>query len=131
MKLLLDTHIALWTIADHPNLSAKARDLIADLQNEVVISVATIWEIAIKHASARGGPNDMPISGQEALGYFRDSGFELLDISPIHAAAVETLAPHHADPFDRMLVAQAMAVPLRLVTHDQRVAAYSDSIIVV
>lgn len=131
MRLLLDTHIALWAIADHPSLSAKARMLIDDPDNQVVISAATVWEIAIKHALARGRPNDMPISGQEALGYFRDAGFEMLDISPAHAAAVETLAPLHADPFDRMLVAQAMTVPLRLLTHDPRVAAYSDSIIAV
>ena len=90
-----------------------------------------MWEIAIKHALARGGPNDMPISGQEALGYFRDAGFELLSISPTHAVAIEALAPLHADPFDRILVAQALTTPLRLLTHDQRVAAYSDSIIAV
>jgi PIN domain nuclease of toxin-antitoxin system len=131
MRLLLDTHIALWAIADHPNLSAKARRLIDDPDNQIVISAATIWEIAVKHALARGGPNDMPISGQAALGYFRDAGFELLDISPAHTVAIEALAPLHADPFDRMLVAQAMAVPLRLLTHDQRVAAYSDSVILV
>jgi PIN domain nuclease of toxin-antitoxin system len=131
MRLLLDTHIALWAIADHPNLSAKARRLIDDPDNHIVVSAATIWEIAVKHALARGGPNDMPISGQAALGYFRDAGFELLDISSAHTVAIEALAPLHADPFDRMLVAQAMAVPLRLLTHDQRVAAYSDSVILV
>ncbi|MEA2745022.1 MAG: hypothetical protein QOG73_1748 [Acetobacteraceae bacterium] len=131
MRLLLDTHIALWAIADHPSLSAKARRLIDDPDNQIVVSTATIWEIAIKHALGRGGPNDMPISGQEALGYFRDAGFEVLDIVPAHIVAIETLASLHNDPFDRLLVAQAMAVPLRLLTHDQRVADYSDSIIVV
>jgi PIN domain nuclease of toxin-antitoxin system len=131
VRLLLDTHVALWAIADHPNLSPKARRFIDDPDNEIVISTVTIWEIAIKHALARGGPNDMPISGQEALGYFRDAGFAVLDITATHAATVETLPPLHTDPFDRMLVAQAMAVPLRLLTHDQRVAAYSDSIILV
>lgn len=131
MRLLLDTHIALWAIADHPSLSAKARELIDDPNNQIVVSTATIWEIAIKHALARGGANDMPISGNDALGYFRDAGFEVLDISPAHAASIESLPTLHADPFDRMLVAQAMAVPLRLLTHDQRIAAYSDSIIAV
>src|ERR1019366_9976248 len=85
----------------------------------------------IKHALARGAPNDMPISGQEALGYFRDAGFALLDISPKHAAGVETLPPLHADPFDRLLIAQALMTPLRLLTHDARVAAYSDLTIAV
>lgn len=129
MRLLLDTHIALWAITDHPGLSTKARGLIDDPANEIVISAATIWEIAIKHALSCGKPNDMPISGQAALGYFRDAGFEMLDISFAHAAAVEALAPLHADPFDRMLVAQAMTVPLRLLTDDPKVVAYSDSII--
>lgn len=131
MRLLLDTHIAIWAIADHHSLSAKARNLINDPDNAIVVSAATIWEIAIKHALARSGANDMPIFGDQALGFFRQAGFEMLDISPTHAAAAETLASLHADPFDRLLVAQAMTVPLRLVTHDQKIAAYSDTIILV
>jgi PIN domain nuclease of toxin-antitoxin system len=129
VRLLLDTHIALWAIAGSPRLSAKARDLISDTANEIVISTATLWEIAIKHALACGAPGDMPISGQQALGYFREAGYELLEISPAHVVAIETLPMLHADPFDRMLVAQALATPLRLLTHDPMVARYSDSII--
>jgi len=129
--LLLNTHIALWAIADHPRLSGKARRLIEDPDNHIVISAVTVWEIAIKHALARGGPNDMPISGTTALGYFRDAGFELLPISAGDAATVDDLPPIHADPFDRMLVAQALSVPLRLLTADPRVARYSDTIIAV
>ncbi len=131
MRLLLDTHIALWAIVGDSRLSAKARDLIADPANEIVVSAASLWEIAIKHALARGAPNDMPISGLEALGYFRDAGYELLDISPAHVVAVESLPMLHADPFDRILVAQALSVPLRLLTHDPKVAAYSDTVIAV
>ena len=131
MRLLLDTHIALWAIVDHPSLSPLARRLIQDPDNQVVVSVATVWEISIKHALARGGPNDMPISGQTALTYFRNAGYEMLDIIPAHAVAVETLPPLHGDPFDRMLVAQAMTVPLRLLTRDPRIISYSDSIIAV
>ena len=131
MRLLLDTHIALWAIADHPNLSGKARRFIEDPDSQIVVSVATIWEISIKHSFNRGRPGDMQISGQQALGYFRDAGFEVLDISPAHVLAVETLPALHAGPFDRLLVAQAMTVPLRLLTRDQTVAAYSDSIILV
>jgi hypothetical protein len=76
VRLLLDTHVALWAIADDDRLSAKARRLIEDAENDIVVSAATVWEISIKHALARGGPNDMPISGEEALGYFKDAGFE-------------------------------------------------------
>ena len=131
MRLLLDTHIALWAVAGDPRLPTRGVDLIADPVNEVFVSVASLWEIAIKHALARGGPNDMPIPAREALGYFRSAGYRPLDIAPEHAVAVERLPFLHADPFDRILVAQALAVPLRLLTHDARVAAYSDSIIVV
>jgi PIN domain nuclease of toxin-antitoxin system len=131
VKLLLDTHVALWAIADDDRLSAKARRLIDDPENDIVVSAATVWEISIKHALARGGPNDMPISGEEALGYFRGARFELLSISPVHAASVEGLPPLHADPFDRILVAQALTTPLRLLTHDQRIVGYSDLVIAV
>lgn len=73
----------------------------------------------------------MPVSGSEALGYFERSGYELLDVTPAHAAAVEALPPIHSDPFDRMLVAQALSEPLRLVTRDRVVVRYSDTIITV
>lgn len=131
MRLLLDTHIALWALIADARLPAEARELIAEPENEVFVSVATLWEIAIKHALARGGQNDMPISAEQALSYFRDAGYELLPIAPAHAVAVERLPALHADPFDRMLVAQALAVPLRLLTHDARLAGYSDAVMVV
>jgi len=131
VRLLLDTHVALWAILDSPRLSASARGLIEDPRNQIIISTATIWEIAIKRGLARGSKNDMPIGAREAIDYFDDAGFELLDISSEHAATVESLRPLHADPFDRILVAQAMAVPLRLMTHDPKLAAYSDLIIAV
>ena len=128
MRLLLDTHIALWAIADDPRLSDLARSLIDDPENAVMVSAATVWEISIKHALAR---SNMPISGDEALGYFRSAEFGLLDITPIHAAAVETLPPLHGDPFDRILVAQAMTEPLRLLTRDAQVAAYGGMVLIV
>ena len=126
MNLLLDTHIALWAIADSPQLSAKARELIASPKNTVCISAASVWEIAIKHALGRG---DMPVSSQDALRYFQESGYRILSIEAEHAVAVEDLPAHHQDPFDRILVAQALLEPMRLVTHDALVARYSDTII--
>ncbi|UEM06836.1 type II toxin-antitoxin system VapC family toxin (plasmid) [Skermanella rosea] len=129
MRLLLDTHIALWAIIDSPNLTARIRELIIDPGNIITVSTVSVWEIAIKHALARGKPTDMPISGAEALHYFRAAGYVLLNISPEHAAAVEQLPDLHADPFDRLLVAQSMVEPLRLLTHDAKVAAYSDQVI--
>ncbi|MFZ2971379.1 MAG: type II toxin-antitoxin system VapC family toxin [Ferribacterium limneticum] len=126
MNLLLDTHVALWAITDSPKLSAKARDLIASPKTNVWVSTASIWEIAIKHALGRG---DMPISGQDALRYFVGSGYRQLPIEAEHAIAVEDLPAHHNDPFDRILVAQALVEPMRLMTHDATVALYSDTII--
>lgn len=85
------------------------------------VSVAILWEIAIKHSLGRG---DMPVSARDAAGYFGESGFRLLAIQPEHALAVENLPPLHADPFDRLLVAQALVEPMRLLTHDAAVARY-------
>lgn len=126
MNLLLDTHVALWAITDSPRLSPQARDLIQAARSTVWISTASVWEIAIKHALGRG---DMPVSGQDAVRYFRESGYLFLPIDVDHALAVESLPAHHQDPFDRILVAQALIEPMRLLTHDPVVARYSDTII--
>jgi PIN domain nuclease of toxin-antitoxin system len=128
MRLLLDTHIALWAISDDPRLPGNARALITSPENEVYVSSATIWEISIKHSLTR---SNMPISGQDALNYFKESGYRLLSISPEHAAFVESLPQLHADPFDRILVAQALHEPLRLVTHDKHISRYSNTVLLV
>lgn len=128
MKLLLDTHIALWAITDDPKLSPRARELIVTPRNLVWVSAVSIWEISIKHGLGRG---DMPISGSDALEFFRQAGYRMLPVSPEHAAAVEALPSHHTDPFDRLLVAQSLTEPLRLLTHDANVARYSDTVILV
>jgi len=126
LNLLLDTHVALWAITDDPKLSVKARELIMASRSTVWVSVVSLWEISIKHGLGRG---DMPISGQEALNYFRQAGYSILAIEAEHTVAVEELPSHHQDPFDRLLVAQALVEPMRLITHDANVARYSDSVI--
>lgn len=123
MNLLLDTHVALWAITDSPRLSNQARELILAPRAIVWISAATLWEIAIKHGLGRG---DMPISGVEAIRHFRAAGYDFLPVEPEHAAAIETLPPHHQDPFDRLLAAQAQVEPMRLLTHDPMLARYGD-----
>ena len=128
MRLLLDTHIALWAITDSSALSAEARRYILAPKNEVYVSAASIWEISIKHGLGCG---NMPVSGSEAAEYFTQAGYMTLDISIDHAVFVEKLPVHHADPFDRMLVAQALYEPMHLLTHDKIIAAYSDTIILV
>jgi PIN domain nuclease of toxin-antitoxin system len=126
VNLLLDTHVALWAITDSPKLPKDARELIESPKSSVWISAATVWEIAIKHSLRR---RDMPVSSRDALRYFRESGYRFLPVEPEHAAAVEDLVAHHADPFDRILVAQALVEPMRLMTQDPMVARYSDTII--
>jgi len=126
LNLLLDTHVALWAITDSPKLPKKARELIESPKSSVWISTASVWEIAIKHALGRG---DMPVSSQDAVRYFRESGYRFLPVEAEHAMVVENLPVHHQDPFDRILIAQALVEPMRLMTHDPMVALYNDPII--
>ena len=131
MKLLLDTHVALWAISDDPRLSSSARDLVSNLANDVVVSAASVWEITIKHTLSRGRRSDMAVSGKEALRYFRAAGFLMLPISVEHTVGVASLPNHHNDPFDRLLIAQANLETLQLVTADKQVARYGGSILLI
>jgi PIN domain nuclease of toxin-antitoxin system len=128
VKLLLDTQVAIWAVVGPERIGASAQAYLADDNNEAFISVVSIWEIAIKFAlqKRRGAP---PFSGAEALVHFRAAGFDLLNITPEHAVAVSALPPLHADPFDRMLIAQALHEPMRLITADAAMAAYNETII--
>jgi PIN domain nuclease of toxin-antitoxin system len=129
LRLLLDTHIALWTLTDDPRLSQAARALILDPANEVCVSAVTLWEIAIKHGLGREGPNAMPVSAHEAQVLFAAAGYTLIPISPEQAVIVETLPRLHADPFDRLLIAQGLTEGLTLVTHDAVMASYNGRIV--
>jgi PIN domain nuclease of toxin-antitoxin system len=131
VKLLLDTHVALWLLANDPRLSPRAKTLVLDPATDPCVSAATIWEIAIKHALNRGAPNDMPISARDSLTAFAGAGFSLIAVLPAHAAAVAELPRLHADPFDRLLVAQARAEGMTLMTHDSSMAAYDPAIILI
>ena len=127
MRILLDTHIALWAVTAHSSLPARATELILNA-DAVYVSAASIWEISIKHAVS---PLRMSMSGTDALKEFSAAGFSLLAISAVHAACVDTLKAHHRDPFDRILIAQALTEPLRLITHDAALVAYSDIVLLV
>lgn len=100
--------------------------MIVDPKNIIFVSVASVWEISIKRTVNSGR---MPISGVEAVQFFQNAGYRLLDISPEHAARVESLPPFHNDPFDRMIVAQFLIEPLVLMTNDKMLSRYSDAII--
>jgi len=130
VNLLLDTHIAIWAVADDPRLSAEARALILDPSAQLTVSSASLWEIAIKFALQRG-VDPMPISAATALGYFQASFYAIAPVTPAHVLSLESLPRHHDDPFDRLLVATALAEPYRLITHDARLAAYGPLVTVV
>lgn len=127
MRLLLDTHVALWAVTASERLSARAAALILEA-DEVFVSAASLWEVAIKHGLGRG---DMPVSATQALQAFANSDYRVLAVQASHAVRVGSLPPLHADPFDRLLVAQALDEPLTLLTSDRAVAAYSDTVVLV
>lgn len=118
MNLLLDTHILLWWLDDNPLLKNKARQAIADGNNLAFISAASIWEIRIKAAL---GKLIIPSNFQAVL---ERQDFETLAITPAHAHGIAQLSPYHQDPFDRMLVAQAIMEGFTLVTYDLEIQKY-------
>jgi PIN domain nuclease of toxin-antitoxin system len=126
MRLLLDTHIALWALIGSEKLGEIAEKLLLNGSNEVFVSAATVWEISIKHGLGRG---DVPVSGERALELFALAGYRELAVTQRHAALVETLPAIHADPFDRILVAQATAEGMALLTRDAAVIRYGAMVV--
>jgi PIN domain nuclease of toxin-antitoxin system len=122
VTLLLDTHALLWFLRDDPRLSANAKALIEDPQNRKLVSLASCWEIAVK--AGLGKLNLAEPSRALLEREIPRNNFELLAITLEHAAAVENLPPHHKDPFDRMLVAQAIAENVLVVSGDPALDAY-------
>jgi PIN domain nuclease of toxin-antitoxin system len=120
MRVLLDTHVFLWVVSDSPRLNAKTRQMI-DSAVSIHVSSATIWEVAIKARLGKIGA--IP---EELLDEIEKCGFQELPVSGKHAVAVANLPLHHADPFDRILVAQAVREQMRLLTSDSLLRIYSD-----
>jgi PIN domain nuclease of toxin-antitoxin system len=127
VRLLLDTHVAVWSITESHRIPRNIHDLISDPQNEAYVSAATIWEIAVKHML--GKRSATPFSGEEAIGHFANASYTIIDVTARHAAAVERYRLDHADPFDRLILAQAKAEPMRLITKDSKLIDYSDTVI--
>jgi PIN domain nuclease of toxin-antitoxin system len=116
--LLLDAHALLWWLADDATLEAAARAAIASPANDVLVSAATVWEIEIKRALGKLEAPDGLVDAVEA------SAFQALPISLADAERAGRLPPHHRDPFDRMLVAQAMRLDALIVSRDDAFARY-------
>jgi PIN domain nuclease of toxin-antitoxin system len=117
-RLLVDTHALLWWLTDDPALSATAREALAEPANVVLVSAASVWEIAIQRALGKLTVPDDLLSQIEA------EGFGWLAVKAEHAWRVRDLPPHHRDPFDRLLVAQSLVEQMPIVSADPRLAAY-------
>jgi PIN domain nuclease of toxin-antitoxin system len=118
VRLLLDSHVVLWHLTDDPAQRISTRALIVDPDNDVLVSAASVWELSIKQAAGRlEAPDDLLVQ-------LAEHELEQLPITSEHALRAARLPAHHADPFDRMLVAQAQLEGLTLITRDRRLSAY-------
>lgn len=128
MKLLLDTHILLWALVNDPCLTPKARRLIEDRSNDVYYSIASPWEVQIKHDLH---PDELAIDARALEVYCTQAGYAQLPVKVSHICALSHLerskgAASHKDPFDRIMVCQASVEGMLLLTHDGRIAEYTD-----
>ncbi len=121
MKLLLDTHLLLWVAGDSKRLSKTARNLIEDPQNELLFSALSIWEIALKRSLR---PDEVLADARLVRRALLDNGYSELAVTSEHAVNVDRLPMIHKDPFDRMLISQAMVEGVTMLTSDMKVAKY-------
>jgi PIN domain nuclease of toxin-antitoxin system len=119
MKLLLDTHALLWWLQDNPNLGPRARALIADADNELAVSIASPWEISIKHRTGK-----LDESGSVILRWLESEKIEVIQLTPEHLEEIEKLPVLHRDPFDHVIIAQAKVVGATIITNDHRMPSY-------
>lgn len=124
MKLLLDSHAFLWWLAEDPKLGKEAREAVADPSSTVLVSAATVWELAIKAALGK-----LDLDGADLVEEIEANGFIELPMTARHAQAAATLPRHHDDPFDRMLIAQARVEGLTIVTRDSAFGAYGIAVV--
>ena len=121
MKLLLDTHLLLWAAGEPKRLPKNIRTLLENMDNELLFSVASLWEVAIKSGLGR---KDFRVEARLLRRGLLDNGYSELPIVSDHVVAIDSLPPIHKDPFDRILVAQAAVEGITLLTNDPVVAQY-------
>jgi PIN domain nuclease of toxin-antitoxin system len=126
MKLLIDTHILLWWFSDDARLNENARLLISTPDNTIFVSHASLWEIQIKTMAGK-----LTANLQNIIQQLPENNFEQLPIHANHLLTLRMLPPHHQDPFDRMLIAQAIHEPMHLLTHDKQLSNYSELVVLV
>jgi len=123
MKLLIDTHTALWLFNEHENLSTTAKEYIRDEENELYISIVSIWEIAIKHSL--GKLTEFPGGVKLFLSAISENPIEIVAILHEHIEKVETLKYIHRDPFDRLIITTALCEDMAIVTADDNIRKYN------
>ena len=126
MKILLDTHILVWYFEDDTKLSQKARTLIEDDYNEIYYSLLSVLEIEIKHAAH---PDRLSLNGEKFISYCQKLGFMQAPLGVEHVLEIKNLnrkvnTPQHRDPFDRLMLCQAIVEDMKFMTHDERIAEY-------
>ncbi len=126
MRILLDTHILLWWLKDDRRLPDDAVNIIGKTANDIFMSTVNAWEIAIKKSLRR-----IQIDMDEFLESIKNSGLGVLNITLNHACQVSNLPDHHKDPFDRMLIAQSIIEPMRLLTQDETLMQYGNHVLLV
>ena len=119
MRLMLDTHVLLRWLQDSPRLSQNARALIADPDHEVMVSLASPWELSVKHRIGK-----MQESGAEVMAALDEQGISVLDLKPEHLRVLEAMPLIHRDPFDHLIIAQALAEHCVVITDDAQLPAY-------
>ncbi|GGB61381.1 type II toxin-antitoxin system VapC family toxin [Blastomonas aquatica] len=119
MRLILDTRVLLWWLQDSARLGPRARALIADSDNQVLVSIATPWEISVKHRIGK-----MDDSGAAVMDALLDQGMAVVDLAPAHLRVLEAMPLHHRDPFDHLIIAQALCDRAAVITDDAMFPEY-------
>ena len=120
MKFLLDTHILIWSLQNNNHLSQQVREIVNNIDNEIYVSAASVWEIAIKSSI-----NKLNLSVEKVVETLHDSDYSPLPITFSHAAKTIQLPYYHNDPFDRILIAQTLVEKLTFITHDHKIKQYN------
>jgi len=126
MDLLIDTHAAIWFVTENEKLPLKTKKIIESVENTCYVSLATFWEIAIKHSLGR---LDLHSDLKRVFDIIEQTGFELLPITTGHILVNASLSHHHHDPFDRIIIAQAIHEGLQIVTKDEQFVQYDVPVI--
>jgi PIN domain nuclease of toxin-antitoxin system len=132
MNILLDTHVALWALTDHPKLSKEARGFITDPDNTIYYSAVSAWEVLLKHDSPK---NNLTLTPEEFIAYCEDAGFIELNMKPKHIVTASKLDTsgvdkRHSDPFDRLLLSQAKSENFTFLTHDEKIPLYKEKCVI-